>query len=1308
MENRGIVLRKWRMAISMVLLVLFSTMNGNAQSFPVNITVQTLGAAPTQLSSYADAAQNNGPLRITLALNDLNITGREVQLRLFFQGGGINFQSTTNPIGAGPFFLDGGIPLTLNALEIAPYFEVSNLTGISPTVYGRTLPEGSYQICFEVFDVLTGNRLSTRSCASVFIFRNRPPFLVLPHNGVQVDQANPQNIVFQWMPRQLNVTNVEYELSLVELWDNGIDPQAAFLATPPIFQTSTRATSYLYGPADPILLPNHAYAWRVQAKAVDGAEAIGLFENQGYSEIFSFVHLAPCEVPPNLRHEVRGSGQANILWDDPSTEIPEFTVRYRQKGEGNAWFLNRTTANWTTLWDLKPGTRYEYQLKKDCGLGESDWSLVRQFSTALETEVEELHQCGISPSINIQNQEPLSSLLPGQQFVAGDFTVITTQVNGGEGYYSGKGFVRIPYLGNVKLAVYFDNILLNTDRQLLQGTVITEYDPTMRNIVDTRDVVETVGELVDAAGDLLEELFSQKEELLNQLAEAESFEEQQNFISQINDLEVTIDQQIDAIHGKENLPASLQQELEELKLEGNIATNEQLTSQEIEQIKTADAQRRDRIREIADIAERGEFTMIADRIWFMPDWTPFKLPESVSNSIVEASSQTVIGTVPGLRYNGIPHEAKYSENGAFEGYYANGTKAPINPLDSINDTAKVYLYKYLPNECDAIFETTFKYADSLRPNVPYNPQNENIKRVYISKCLDSVFARIEQPTSIVLNIGGSSEIITTARQDQYVQDEAFEANKRVLDFAGLVSQGEKDALADQMGNIRILEGTLMHFILTDEGTQPTLINEFLELVPDAGTYYRWIHFEGTGKVIINDKTPAGFEESLKSAAYHWTQDYWDNLELNTNRGTREFLFGYMVQVNLTLSSLAGLLAEIQIDQKYWDAADSGNYVQEMEYVARLFSILRGEPLNVFNAEQSQLQFAFYCGIFNGMMEELTGLVQLGDMLTEYVTDAEAAKSFDLALNSLNLTMIWSQFQNAHGVDSDGNLNQYVLAHQLGKDLVFVASLFVGIGELTSVSGIGQVLRNLENLVDLARLTKARRLKNAFPDGWDKLRTLAPVPDNFWNKLDGLGEAQGRFLADFDAQQLQRFVENPNLVDSWKKALDNGLPELWRKDLDFLGKLRNVWDYNFVNGTNVKLPNVLLEPTQLTKVSTEVLQQMRNTFNSTVKKNFLKGLGNNPNINSMLKKAGFSDGEIPILIQRLQNGQGIPGYQVHHKIPIDLGGSNDFSNLVLMKQTPYHSAVTSFQNSQISIPVGQTQTLNFPKVEGSFYSPPYIE
>ena len=30
-----------------------------------------------------------------------------------------------------------------------------------------------------------------------------------------------------------------------------------------------------------------------------------------------------------------------------------------------------------------------------------------------------------------------------------------------------------------------------------------------------------------------------------------------------------------------------------------------------------------------------------------------------------------------------------------------------------------------------------------------------------------------------------------------------------------------------------------------------------------------------------------------------------------------------------------------------------------------------------------------------------------------------------------------------------------------------------------------------------------------------------------------------------------------------------------------------------------------------------------------------------------------------------------GWQVHHKIPLDQGGTNDVENLVLIKNDPYH-------------------------------------
>ncbi|MHA7831420.1 MAG: hypothetical protein ACX93O_09985 [Flagellimonas sp.] len=208
----------------------------------------------------------------------------------------------------------------------------------------------------------------------------------------------------------------------------------------------------------------------------------------------------------------------------------------------------------------------------------------------------------------------MPQLSVGESFTAGDFQVVATEVHGGNGYFTGRGHTRLPYLSNIKLAVHFTNILVNTDRQLAQGTVITAFDPTMRNIVNTGEVVQTVGEFGEAVGDLWDEIFKEKEKLLDELAEAETLEEQQEVITKINTYEFsTVAQEIDQIEGKENLPQELQQELDTIRMEGNLATTQMLSPQEIADISTADGRRRDRIKEIAAIAGE-DFVIFGDKM----------------------------------------------------------------------------------------------------------------------------------------------------------------------------------------------------------------------------------------------------------------------------------------------------------------------------------------------------------------------------------------------------------------------------------------------------------------------------------------------------------------------------------------------------------------------------------------------------------------------------------------------------------------------------------------------------------------------
>ncbi|WP_103069816.1 fibronectin type III domain-containing protein [Aquimarina sediminis] len=488
------------------LIALFTIQGSLSQTFPVTLVPQVTPPSPIYFSSYADASSINNPLQLQIILNDLSVANREIRLKSYFEGNGIAFQSKDIVIGAPSLFVEGGIPLTLTNVELAPYFTFENIIGVSPSVYGQVIPEGSYQFCFEVFDVLTGARISQKTCATTYIFQNEPPLLIAPNNRNDITEQNPLNQLFQWTPRHINVSNVQYELSIVEIWDQTINPQAAFLASPPFFQTTTTSTSYLYGPADPLFLPNKRYAWRVQAKAISGAEEIGLFKNNGFSEVYWFNYIAPCDTPDNARHEVKGAQQVNILWDDFTTDVPEFIVRYREKGNNNEWFFSRTNGNWITLWDLRPGTTYEYQVNKKCLISESEYSILQTFTTLEESDETSLIDCGISPDMNIENMEPLERLLPGSTFTAGDFPVKVTEVSGGNGRFTGKGYVSFPYLKNIKVAVNFTNVFVNNENQLAEGTVVTVYDPSWGNILDVDEVIDVAEDIADVVtgGDNIE------------------------------------------------------------------------------------------------------------------------------------------------------------------------------------------------------------------------------------------------------------------------------------------------------------------------------------------------------------------------------------------------------------------------------------------------------------------------------------------------------------------------------------------------------------------------------------------------------------------------------------------------------------------------------------------------------------------------------------------------------------------------------------------------------------------------------------
>lgn len=121
-----------------------------------------------------------------------------------------------------------------------------------------------------------------------------------------------------------------------------------------------------------------------------------------------------------------------------------------------------------------------------------------------------------------------------------------------------------------------------------------------------------------------------------------------------------------------------------------------------------------------------------------------------------------------------------------------------------------------------------------------------------------------------------------------------------------------------------------------------------------------------------------------------------------------------------------------------------------------------------------------------------------------------------------------------------------------------------------------------------------------------------------------------------------------------------------------------------------------------KRNTDDLKKLRNEFNTTKRKEFLKYLAES---RIDLKSFGFSDSDI----LKIKDGKVPNGWQVHHKLPLDDGGTNDFENLVLIKNEPYHKVLTNYQNSLVkNLKPGESVTIKWPIPNGKIYPQNLLE
>ncbi|MBC1537265.1 hypothetical protein HCJ52_14275, partial [Listeria sp. FSL L7-1485] len=178
-----------------------------------------------------------------------------------------------------------------------------------------------------------------------------------------------------------------------------------------------------------------------------------------------------------------------------------------------------------------------------------------------------------------------------------------------------------------------------------------------------------------------------------------------------------------------------------------------------------------------------------------------------------------------------------------------------------------------------------------------------------------------------------------------------------------------------------------------------------------------------------------------------------------------------------------------------------------------------------------------------------------------------------------------------------------------------------------------------------------------------------------------------------------FVKVAKIEKFAKLARDNKAFKFTYEGYDEIFHLSKTEHIGKLRGEVIKLDGVMEKTIIYTKRSSSEAKVLRKEFNSSVRKSYLTNLVKDKSVIKELKNAGLKESDI----QLMKNGKVPREYSVHHKLPLDDSGTNNFDNLMLIKDEPYHKVIT---NAQIQfskkLKSGESVKVKFPIPDGNIY------
>ncbi len=444
---------------TMMLLSAFCTRGQNE----IGITLNINPPYSTRITEYVES-----PGKMLLIIRNNTNQVKNIYLRGSITGdNGISMSNDPNVKPSTPVVLQPFQVYNANNSYLQELFSVERykMTGITLTQIAQKngLPEGNYNICVRAYDYTTNAPLSgdaPQGCKMLMMANLEPPIPIKPLAEEEVKAIEPQIIVFSWTLPAGAQPGTQYKLRMVEMMDakKNINDAYNSATTPTFFETTVPANVFVYGAAQPKLVPGRKYAWAVTAIAGTSKTA---YKNNGTSEIRAFTY-GSAEPPkpvitllyPNDKASFGpmggGMNQAfSFKWD--------YTVPGKQ-------FYNEDVF----VYEIKAGQTAEQAVKSNQRVNSTkEPSKSAMFSCSGSPDgksyawVVKLFGDGKSYSSEVRSFTVGDNNITEQTFTNFDFCGYPVKVNSlkdkGGFMYSGVGVTRL-YNGGPDVTLYFDNI----------------------------------------------------------------------------------------------------------------------------------------------------------------------------------------------------------------------------------------------------------------------------------------------------------------------------------------------------------------------------------------------------------------------------------------------------------------------------------------------------------------------------------------------------------------------------------------------------------------------------------------------------------------------------------------------------------------------------------------------------------------------------------------------------------------------------------------------------------------------------------